>query len=90
MPDIKDIKKGLVPLFLIILLFFGLIMLETDFGTAMVIILTLVVLIFVSGPNLSFFIKIGLIGVIGIVGLIAIAPYRIKRITAYLNPWSDP
>ena len=88
--NIKDIKKGLLPLFLIILLFFLLIMLEPDFGTAMVIILTLITLIYVSGPNLSFFIKIGIIGLIGIVLLIIIAPYRIKRITAYLNPWSDP
>ena len=88
--NIKDIKKGLLPLFLIILLFFLLIMLEPDFGTAMVIILTLVVLIFISGPNISFFVKIGIIGLIGIVALIAIAPYRMKRITAYLNPWSDP
>ena len=88
--NIKDIKKGLLPLFIIILIFFALIMLEPDFGTAMVIILTLVVLIFISGPNLSFFVRIGLIGLIGIVALIAIAPYRMKRITAYLNPWSDP
>ena len=88
--NIKNIKKGLLPLFLIICLFFLLIMLEPDFGTAMVIILTLIVLIFVSGPNLSFFLKIGLLGLIGITILIAIAPYRLKRITAYLNPWSDP
>ncbi len=87
---IKDIKKGLFPLFGIICIFFFLIMLEPDFGTAMVIVLTLIVLIFISGPKLGFFIKIGLIGLIGIVILIAIAPYRIKRITAYLNPWSDP
>lgn len=88
--DVKSIKKGILPLFLIICLFFGLIMLEPDFGTAMVIILTLIVMIFVSGPNISFFIKIGLLGVIGIVALIAVAPYRIARIISYLNPWSDP
>lgn len=88
--NIKDIKKGLLPLFLVICIFFFLIMLEPDFGTAMVIVLTLVVLIYVSGPDLSFFIKIGILGLIGIVILIVIAPYRLQRITAYLNPWSDP
>ncbi len=88
--NIKDIKKGLLPLFFIILIFFLLIMLEPDFGTAMVIALTLIVLIFIAGPNLSFFIKIGFIGLLGIVVLIAIAPYRLQRIVAYLNPWSDP
>lgn len=88
--NIKDIKKGLLPLFLIIIVFFLLIMLEPDFGTAMVIILTLVGLIFIAGPNLSFFVKIGLVGLVGIVILIAIAPYRLQRIVSYLNPWSDP
>lgn len=88
--NIKDIKKGLLPLFLVIIVFFLLIMLEPDFGTAMVIILTLVGLIFIAGPKLSFFIKIGMIGLIGIVILIAIAPYRLERIVSYLNPWSDP
>lgn len=88
--NIKDIKKGLLPLFIVILIFFLLIMLEPDFGTAMVIILTLVGLIFIAGPKLSFFIKIGLVGLLGIVVLIAIAPYRLQRIVSYLNPWSDP
>jgi cell division protein FtsW len=87
---IKDIKKGLLPLFAVIGLFFFTIMLEPDFGTAMVILVTLIVLVFISGPNIKFFLKIGILGIIGIVLLIIIAPYRLKRITAYLNPWSDP
>lgn len=88
--NIKDIKKGLLPLFGIIVVFFLLIMLEPDFGTAMVIILSLIGLIFISGPKLSFFLKIGFVGLVGIVVLIAIAPYRLERIVSYLNPWSDP
>lgn len=87
---IRDIKKGLGPLFLIIILFFFLIMLEPDFGTGMVILLTLVVLIYVSGPKLTFFLKLGILGLVAMAGLIMIAPYRMKRIVAYLNPWSDP
>lgn len=87
---IKNIKTGLLPLFTIILIFALLIMLEPDFGTMMVIILTLSVLIYVSGPNLKFFIKLGMIGLLAITGLIIIAPYRMKRIVSFLNPWSDP
>ena len=87
---IKNIKTGLLPLFTIILIFALLIMLEPDFGTMMVIILTLSVLIYISGPNLKFFIKLGLIGLLAITGLIIIAPYRMKRIVSFLNPWSDP
>lgn len=85
-----DIKKSLGPLFFIICLFFGLIMLEPDFGTACIIVATLIIMIFIAGPNLSFFLKIGFLSLCGIAILIAIAPYRMKRIVAYLNPWSDP
>ncbi len=88
--NMQDIKKGVFPLLLVIGVFFVLIMLEPDFGTAMVIVLTLVVLIFISGVKVSFFVKVGLLGLVGIVGLIIVAPYRMMRIVAFLNPWSDP
>lgn len=88
--NMRDIKKGVLPIMAVILVFFALIMLEPDFGTAMVIVLTLVVMIFVSGVKLSFFIKIGILGLIGIVALIIVAPYRMARIVSFLNPWTDP
>ncbi len=88
--DLRDIKKGVMPILLIIGIFFLLIMLEPDFGTAMVIALTLISLIFISGVKLSFFVKIGCLGLLGIVALIIIAPYRMARIISFLNPWSDP
>ena len=88
--SIKNIKKGVFPILGIIFLFFILIMLEPDFGTGMVIVLTLVCLILISGVKLSFFVKIGVVGLLGIVGLIIAAPYRISRILSFLNPWSDP
>lgn len=88
--NMQDIKKGVFPIMSVILVFFGLIMLEPDFGTAMVIVLTLVVLIFISGVQISFFVKIGLIGLVGIVALIIVAPYRMARIVSFLNPWTDP
>lgn len=88
--DIKYIIKGVLPLFLIIGLFFLLIMLEPDFGTGFVIVVTLVAIIFISGVKLGFFIKLGLGALLGIVGLIIAAPYRMARIVSYLNPWVDP
>lgn len=88
--NIKYIKKGLLPILLFILLFVALIMLEPDFGTCMVIILTLVAIIFVSGPKLSLFVSLFIVGLIAITILIIIAPYRMARIVSYLNPWTDP
>ena len=88
--QIFDIKKGVLPILLVIGVFFLLIMLEPDFGTAMVIILTLTSILFISGVKLSFFVKIGIVGILGIIGLIAVAPYRMLRIVSFLNPWVDP
>lgn len=87
---IGDIKKGVLPILLVIGVFFFLIMLEPDFGTAMVIVISLVAILFISGVKLSFFVKVGLVGLIGIVLLIIIAPYRMIRIVSFLNPWVDP
>lgn len=82
--------KSIIPILLIIFLFFALIMLEPDFGSAVVIVLSLILLIFISGVNISFFVSLGIIGLIGLGTLIILAPYRIKRIISFLNPWSDP
>ena len=87
---IFDIKKGVLPILLVILLFFLLIMLEPDFGTAIVTVLSLLIMIFISGVKISFFVKCGIIGLIGISFLIMIAPYRMERIISFLNPWHDP
>ena len=88
--DMGSIKKGILPILLIIFLFFGLIMLEPDFGTGMVITLTLIVMIFISEASISFFAGMGILGILGIVGLIIVAPYRMARIVSFLNPWTDP
>lgn len=88
--NMRSIIKGVLPILGVIGVFFVLIMLEPDFGTAMVIVLTLVCIIFISGVKVSFFIKVGLVGLLGIVALIIAAPYRMARIVSFLNPWSDP
>ena len=65
-------------------------MLQPDFGTGSIIVVTIIVLLFVGGVDFKFFLKIGVVGVIGVVILIAIAPYRLARILSFLDPWSDP
>ena len=88
--NLSNIKKSILPVLGIIFLFFGLIMLEPDFGTGMVIVLSLMLILFISGVKLKFFASLGVLGILGIAGLIIIAPYRLKRILSFLNPWSDP
>ena len=88
--EIRNIKRGVFPILLVNLLAFLLIMLEPDLGSGVIILVSVIGLLFISGVNMSFFIKIGVLGLIGLTSLIIAAPYRIKRITAFLNPWADP
>ena len=87
---LKSFKQGILPILIITFLVFALIMLQPDFGTGFIIIVTIIGLLFVGGANIKFFIYLMITGILGITGLIVIAPYRLKRILSYLNPWSDP
>ena len=86
----KNMKKNIFPVLVVLFLVFGLIMLQPDFGTGMIIVVSILALLFISGVSIKFFIGLGIIGVVGITGLILVAPYRMNRITSFLNPWSDP
>lgn len=87
---ITSFKKGLLPSLSLVLVAFGMIMLQPDLGTGAVMVGTCVIMIFVAGARISHFMGLALVGVIGLVGLIISAPYRMKRITSFLDPWSDP
>ena len=88
--EIKNIKKGVLPILGITLLIFFIIMLQPDFGTGTILVMSIIGLLFVGGVSLQFFLKIGLIGVAGVIGLIIIAPYRLARILSFVDPWKDP
>lgn len=88
--DRRNTKAFVFPILIIILLFFFLIMLEPDFGTGIVITFSLFVLIFITGTKTTIFLKMGILGILGIASLIIAAPYRLKRIISFINPWSDP
>ncbi len=87
---ILSFKKGFLIPIVLIFIPFGLIMLQPDLGTGIVIVITCLLMIFIAGVQVYRFIMFSFIGVIGFVYLIISAPYRIKRITAFLNPWRDP
>ena len=84
-----SIKKDILPILFITLLTFGLIMLQPDFGTGVIIVMSIIGILFISGLKMKFFIIAGLVGVVGAVVLILIAPYRFERILSFINPWVD-
>jgi len=65
-------------------------MLQPDFGTGVIIVVTIVGLLFIAGVKMKYFVILGIFGVVGAVLLIVIAPYRFQRILSFINPWIDP
>ena len=88
--QMTNIKKGILPVILLTLFVFGLIMLQPDFGTGIIIVMSIMGLLFIGGVPFKFFLYLGFLGIGGIIALIIMAPYRLKRILSFLNPWSDP
>ena len=88
----KDLLKfkNFFLILIIIGVVFGLIMLQPDFGTGLVIVLSSFLLLFITGAPFKFFLILIIIGIIGVVVLVISAPYRMERIFSFLDPWSDP
>ena len=86
----RNTFKFLFPLLLVIGVFFFLILLEPDFGSGFVIVCSIIGLLIISGTNLKIFYRLGILGIAGISLLILFAPYRMDRITSFINPWLDP
>ncbi|OGG10390.1 cell division protein FtsW [Candidatus Gottesmanbacteria bacterium RIFCSPHIGHO2_01_FULL_43_15] len=79
-----------LPFLLLLGLVIGLVMLQPDLGTTVIISSLAVVLYFVSGIPVIHILVLIPIGIV-VVGLLAIsAPYRFARITSFLNPNQDP
>ena len=87
---INSIKSYLIPILLVLFLIIFLVMLEPDFGSSVVVILTICSLIFISGINSKIIVTTILTGLLLFSLIIISAPYRLLRIISFINPWSDP
>ena len=68
----------------------ALIIFEPDFGSFVVVSVIAVGLLFIGGLPMGWFLAIVALGASAMVGLIWTSPYRMHRVTAFLNPWEDP
>lgn len=75
---------------LVVLGIIGILLLkEPDFGAAVVITLTVLSMIFLAGVKLWQFIGLFIAAGVGIVTLAISSPYRLSRLTSFLNPWQN-
>jgi cell division protein FtsW len=88
--EVQTNTMGFVKPMLILAMASGLLLLEPDFGAAAVLLMTGLGLIFLGGVRFGQFLLF-VIGTLCIMGLLAVSsPYRLARITSFLDPWADP
>jgi cell division protein FtsW len=88
--EVRTHISGFIKPLAMLLLASLLLLLEPDFGATVVLIVTAMGMIFVAGVRLLQF--SGVIGLAGLslAGLAVSSPYRMERLTTFLNPWADP
>lgn len=68
----------------------ALLLAEPDFGAAIVLLATALVMLFVAGARIRDFVLFFSATVIAVVGLTLTSPYRLNRLTGFMDPWADP
>jgi len=63
---------------------------EPDFGAAIVLLATALTMLFVAGARIRDFVVFFSTAVLAMVALAITSPYRMKRLTGFLDPWADP
>lgn len=88
----EQVKQNIIgflkPMIILMVMAF-LLLLEPDFGATVVIVLTVMAMLFLVGVKLRYY--IGLLILVGLcMAFLAVSsPYRMARLTAFLNPWAD-
>ena len=87
---IDDLTFSLLPISIVVGVLVGLILLEPDFGASMSLILIAAAMVFAAGLHYRYVIG-ACLATLPAVYIIAMgAPYRRRRLLAFLNPWDDP
>jgi cell division protein FtsW len=86
----QTLTRGFAPLFSVMVLIGGLLLVEPDFGAFVVIVAIAFGILFLGGLDWRLFLGLSLLLPVALSAILIAAPYRLQRLTAFLDPWSDP
>jgi cell division protein FtsW len=87
---LQYLVHGLGPYLALMGLICLLILAQPDLGTAIAVAGTTYLMLAAAGADRRYLALLALLGVAAVALAIAIAPYRMARFTAFLDPWADP
>lgn len=81
--------QGFLKPLMVVGVFVGLLLLEPDFGSSVVLSGTVFAMMFIAGVRMWHFLLLILIGVGGLAAVAILSPYRMQRLITFLDPWAD-
>lgn len=88
--DLRESFTGFLKPMLVLSVACAALLAEPDFGAAIVLLATAMAMLFVAGARVRDFLVFFAAGSIAMAVLAVTSPYRMQRLTGFLDPWSDP
>jgi cell division protein FtsW len=86
---IRAFTVGVLPHLIVGGLFLGLVVLEPDLGTGLILGLMLFLMLFIAGAKCSHLLLTGFAALPPVAFFVFEAEYRLQRLLTFLDPWSD-
>jgi cell division protein FtsW len=86
---LKFFWKGLVPYLLVLAVIAGFLMLQPHFSAVVVIVIVGSIVLLIAGAKIWHFIGLGILATPVAIWAIVSEPYRMQRITAFIDPFKD-
>jgi cell division protein FtsW len=84
-----DFWRTFLPCGLVTAWLAGLVVIEPDFGTAMMLVLIFTVVIYTAGARVKHLAMAAAPALVVAAGLLIFVPWRLKRLVTFLDPWAD-
>jgi cell division protein FtsW len=86
---IRTFSVGVLPHLIVSGAFAGMLLLEPDFGTALILTMLLYFMLFIGGARVHHLLATGLMALPVLIYAMTKAEYRIRRLMTFWDPWSD-
>ena len=86
---IRTFSVGVLPHMIVTGVFAAVLLLEPDFGSALILTMLLYSMLFIGGVRVPHLLATGLLALPAVVYLMVNAEYRLRRLLSFIDPWSD-
>jgi cell division protein FtsW len=86
----QTLLRGFAPLLAVMVVTGSLLVQEPDFGALVVIVSIAFGILFLGGLDWRLFLGLAMLLPVALTAIMIAAPYRLQRLSGFLDPWADP